>query len=201
MTNPQVISAAFAAGQEKLREKRVAHPASDSPYIAGAVDATHHSITKSQAPTEKPIGLAPVSVGSHSSLPPGYSYGHRGMSIYPPKRNSKEVEAVLGEDKYTAARDPYSREEMILKQDKADNEIKELKATVLALMAGMKVGEVKDVKIIPEEPKKPEKPTELSMEDLRVEAKELGIKTARMSKIDIARAISEVRKEKQPVTA
>lgn len=204
MSNPltmeQTVTQAYAEGDKQIQQERAVMPAANVKYGAGVFsDKLGTPVTYVQASDQRPINHAPISTGSHPSLPKGFSYNHRGTTVYKPKREDIEVERVLGENKYEPKKDPRSNEELLLISSRQDSEIKELKAAINGLLAGIKgIQPAPDTTPEPERVKEEPKATdELSIKDLRAEAKKLNI-TAPVgtTKIELARKIYEAKEGK-----
>ncbi len=72
-----------------------------------------------------------------SNLKPGQRLGHYGTTVYNPRRTDKEVEAVLGENRYNPAVEEKSPEQMRIQQAKLENEVRTLKSQMEVMVAAL----------------------------------------------------------------
>lgn len=157
MVTKEIIKASFIEGAKKLGSKVgvETHERSEMPVIGSG---------------------APIAVGPHPSLPAGHSYQQRGTTIANPKREDREVEAILGKNIYDPKPDPKSKEEIVLNASKLETEVAELKNTLAILLAGQQIGKAQaEAPPIVEVKPEPKPVAEVNMTDLRAIAKEKGI--------------------------
>ena len=122
---------------------------SDETNAANAVTVEYKDVGVKSMEQIQPL----MSVGG---MPPGYRTGQKGTTIYKPKREDKEVEAILGEKKY-APKAVYDRNAELETQNRSQQEqIKELQGQMQVMLAALaKTPSVKEsVKTVePPEPK------------------------------------------------
>lgn len=183
-TQAQITREAYAVGAEKLGTK-----------TGQALGLTHEI-------AELPIAGsgAKVAVGSHPALEPGQIYHCRGSTIANPQPSDIEVEAAIGVRVYDPKPDLHSKEEIVLKSTKLEQEIEGLKKTLAAILAGQNLAtqNVKPIEnnsepvteTVTESTSASTPVSEPTMAELREQAKPLGIKTARMSKETLTEFIS-----------
>lgn len=123
MTQAQIIIEAYKVGAEKLGTK-----------TGQALGLTHEI-------TELPVAGsgARVAAGAHPDLKPGQAYHCRGTTIANPQPSDIEVETARGKNIYDPKPDPRSKEEMVLKSTKLEQEIEGLKNTLQAILAGQNI--------------------------------------------------------------